>query len=333
MPNMESLKTDGHYTLARKIFSKIKNWVENCGFLTGITKTQVTDALGYTPLYDSDAYIDYPDSQSGYDVNKLRFYYYDSDNPDTVHIVTGTEIPEATTVKNGLMAAQDKVDLAGKVSKSGDTMTGTLENSGSFRATSNFHRDTNSYGLNKTSSNSITSTAYVGGYLVRDKNDASLSYIYTVMGTTGTVSTRISTYNKKTDGTSVSSTFGLNCQKDGNPSFYGGTGVAGALRDFLSFDGYQTGITFKAGTKTFSVSSASKSIAIFTNAQINTLLGVTGSSNGNTVVFAVNGDYSAKNYYYTSPVYENGTWYVRNHNDTNFATGTYRVNYLVIRFA
>lgn len=105
------------------------------------------------------------------------------------------------------------------------------------------------------------------------------------------------------------------------------------FRKALHIDGYQTGITFKAGTKTFSVSTASKSIAIFTNAQINTLLGVTGSSNVNTVVFAVNGDYAAKYYYYTSPVYENGTWYVRNHTDTNFATGTYRVNYLVIRFA
>lgn len=105
------------------------------------------------------------------------------------------------------------------------------------------------------------------------------------------------------------------------------------FRKALHIDGYQTGIILKAGTKVLSVSTAAKSIAIFTDAQINTLLGVTGSSNANTVVFAVNGDYVAKSYYYTSPVYEKGTWYVRNHHDTNFITGPYRVNYLVIRFA
>lgn len=61
----------------------------------------------------------------------------------------------------------------------------------------------------------------------------------------------------------------------------------------LSKDGDFSGIV--AGTRVVKAGKAGTSRQIFSNSEINSLLGVTDSSNSNTAVFVSNGD-GAKNY-------------------------------------
>ena len=86
------------------------------------------------------------------------------------------------------------------------------------------------------------------------------------------------------------------------------------------------GYIFKAGTKIVSAT-GNTSTAVFTNAQLNTLLGVTDSTNANTVVLASNGDGGAQAAHAEGCTYQNNTWYVTH--DRATSTGNMRINYLV----
>ena len=86
------------------------------------------------------------------------------------------------------------------------------------------------------------------------------------------------------------------------------------------------GCIFKAGTKIVTATGGT-STAVFTNAQLNTLLGVTGSTNGNTIVLASNGDGGAQSAHAEGCTYQNDTWYVTH--DRNTTAGNMRINYLV----
>ena len=86
------------------------------------------------------------------------------------------------------------------------------------------------------------------------------------------------------------------------------------------------GCIFKAGTKIVTAT-GNTSTAVFTNAQLNTLLGVTDSTNANTVVLASNGDGGAQAAHAEGCTYQNNTWYVTH--DRNTTSGNMRINYLV----
>lgn len=93
-------------------------------------------------------------------------------------------------------------------------------------------------------------------------------------------------------------------------------------------------IRIAAGTKVISVPAAQKYVQIFTNAELNTALGIsTGAGQGSTVVYGMNGDYGAQGKYLSGAVYQNGNWFLQTNDGTNLSKGPIRINYIVIKFA
>lgn len=84
-----------------------------------------------------------------------------------------------------------------------------------------------------------------------------------------------------------------------------------------------------AGTKVVKMSGKT-SCPIFTNAEINSLLGVTNSSNANTAVLFSNGDANATSAHFSSS-YQSGTWYAVF--DRQVTATQIRANYLIVKFA
>ena len=84
-----------------------------------------------------------------------------------------------------------------------------------------------------------------------------------------------------------------------------------------------------AGTKVVKMSGKT-SCPIFTNAEINSLLGVTNSSNANTTVLFSNGDANATSAHFSSS-YQSGTWYAVF--DRQVTATQIRANYLIVKFA
>lgn len=82
------------------------------------------------------------------------------------------------------------------------------------------------------------------------------------------------------------------------------------------------------GTKV--VTPSGSSVTLFTNAQINSLLGVTGSDSINTAVFVSNGDGAANSAHVDGCTYLNGEWKATLDRST---TAPIRINYLVMRFS
>lgn len=83
------------------------------------------------------------------------------------------------------------------------------------------------------------------------------------------------------------------------------------------------------GTKVVTPTGGS-SVSVFTDAQINSLLGVTGSSAGNTAVFVSNGDGAANSSHVDGCTHVNGEWRATLDRNSNAAL---RINYLIMRFA
>lgn len=83
------------------------------------------------------------------------------------------------------------------------------------------------------------------------------------------------------------------------------------------------------GTKVV-IPTGGSSVSVFTDAQINSLLGVTGSSAGNTAVFVSNGDGAANSSHVDGCTHVNGEW--RATLDRN-SSSALRINYLIMRFA
>lgn len=106
---------------------------------------------------------------------------------------------------------------------------------------------------------------------------------------------------------------------------------AGIYTDDINCSGWIGGNIIRCGTKLVQASAVNY-LRVFTNSELNTLFGTTGCSNSNCVVFAMNGDYSAQGKYMTGTVYENGNWYIRTSDGTNLAVGSFRVNYICIKF-
>ncbi len=106
---------------------------------------------------------------------------------------------------------------------------------------------------------------------------------------------------------------------------------AGLYANDINCSGWIGGNIIRCGTKIVTATAVNY-LKVFTNTQLNTLFGTTNCSNGNCVVYASNGDYSAKAKYLSAVSYENGNWYVRTQDGSNFTAGDVRVNYIAIKF-
>lgn len=106
---------------------------------------------------------------------------------------------------------------------------------------------------------------------------------------------------------------------------------AGLYTNDINCSGWIGGNIIRCGTKVVTATAANY-LKVFTNAELNTLFNTTGCSNGNCVVFAMNGDFSAHAKYLSGTVYENGNWYIKTIDGSNITAGNFRVNYICIRF-
>lgn len=83
-----------------------------------------------------------------------------------------------------------------------------------------------------------------------------------------------------------------------------------------------------AGTRVVKAGKAGTSRQIFSNSEINSLLGVTDSSNSNTAVFVSNGDGAAASIHFEGVTYLNDAWNAVF--NANVGSGPIRVNYLIV---
>lgn len=83
-----------------------------------------------------------------------------------------------------------------------------------------------------------------------------------------------------------------------------------------------------AGTKVVKAEKTGTSRQIFSNSEINSLLGVTNSSNSNTAVFVSNGDGAATSIHFEGVTYLNDAWNAVF--NANVGSGQIRVNYLIV---
>ena len=75
---------------------------------------------------------------------------------------------------------------------------------------------------------------------------------------------------------------------------------------------------------------ASTSVQVFTNSEINKALGVTNSSNANTVVLMTNGDGLAQKVHVEGSTYLNSAWHATFNQDAS--AGSIRINYVIFYF-
>ncbi len=83
-----------------------------------------------------------------------------------------------------------------------------------------------------------------------------------------------------------------------------------------------------AGTRVVKAGKTGTSRQIFSNSEINSLLGVTDSSNSNTAVFVSNGDGAATSVHFEGVTYLNDAWNAVF--NANVGSGLIRVNYLIV---
>lgn len=135
MPNMESLKTDGHYTLARKIFSKIKNWVENKVQTDVPANAVFTDYKSNVDLYMISQYYNQTLSKLRFDstdfegsmtsvgggwTGTVRLKHHVGIDVPANAVFTDTTYSDATTSASGLMSAEDKTLVSTGISDAYD---------------------------------------------------------------------------------------------------------------------------------------------------------------------------------------------------------------------
>lgn len=83
-----------------------------------------------------------------------------------------------------------------------------------------------------------------------------------------------------------------------------------------------------AGTRVVKAGKTGTSRQIFSNSEINSLLGVTDSSNSNTAVFVSNGDGAATSVHFEGVTYLNDAWNAVF--NANVGSVPIRVNYLIV---
>lgn len=150
-------------------------------------------------------------------------------------------------VKNGsnkkALGSKIKDFIAGFfVSKSGDTMTGDLNNAASFA------NKYNGVEVDNSSTNHVSSNTQLTSVEFKDKNDFVYSELNTTLSTNGLIETWLNVKNKKTDGSVVNNYIDLLIAKDGTRSYAVADPAA-----FRSAIGAQS--TLKRKTVTVTVSS------------------------------------------------------------------------------
>lgn len=73
---------------------------------------------------------------------------------------------------------------------------------------------------------------------------------------------------------------------------------------------------------------ASTSVRVLSNSEINNALGVTNSSNANTVVLMTNGDGLAQKVHVEGSTYLDGAWHATF--NQNASSGSIRINYVIL---
>ena len=82
-----------------------------------------------------------------------------------------------------------------------------------------------------------------------------------------------------------------------------------------------------AGTKVLTAGKTGTSRQLFSNSEINSLLGVSNSSNGNTAVMVSNGDGAATGVHVEGCTYQNGAWHAVF--NTNIGSVPIRINFII----
>lgn len=167
--------------------------------------------------------------------------------------------------------------LSGKVSKSGDTMTGNLNIRNGYVRTISPTIDT-------TASPSETLTQ--DGLVISDKNINTIGYISAYHKTNGNVGLQIQAARPYNGGYALNA-IALEVASDGTFD----VGVSAPMQWRKALNGQE--IKVRSGTTVITPSSNSTSETVITNAQLATMFGISSSSPSNTTVTMSNGDYVA----------------------------------------
>ena len=106
--------------------------------------------------------------------------------------------------------------------------------------------------------------------------------------------------------------------------------VAELNKNITSVNSFNKNITKMIGGSKVVTAKASTSVQVLSNSEINNALGVTNSSNANTVVLMTNGDGLAQKVHVEGSTYLGGAWYATF--NQNASSGSIRINYVIFYF-
>ena len=106
--------------------------------------------------------------------------------------------------------------------------------------------------------------------------------------------------------------------------------VAELNKNITSVNSFNKNITKMIGGSKVVTAKASTSVQVLSNSEINNALGVTNSSNENTVVLMTNGDGLAQKVHVEGSTYLDGAWHATF--NQNASSGSIRINYVIFYF-
>lgn len=106
--------------------------------------------------------------------------------------------------------------------------------------------------------------------------------------------------------------------------------VAELNKNITSVNSFNKNITKMIGGSKVVTAKASTSVQVLSNSEINNALGVTNSSNANTVVLMTNGDGLAQKVHVEGSTYLDGAWHATF--NQNASSGSIRINYVIFYF-
>lgn len=106
--------------------------------------------------------------------------------------------------------------------------------------------------------------------------------------------------------------------------------VAELNKNITSVNSFNKNITKMIGGSKVVTAKAGTSVQVFTNSEINKALGVTNSSNANTVVLMTNGDGLAQKVHVEGSTYLDSAWHATF--NQNASAGSIRINYVIFYF-
>ena len=106
--------------------------------------------------------------------------------------------------------------------------------------------------------------------------------------------------------------------------------VAELNKNITSVNSFNKNITKMIGGSKVVTAKASTSVQVLSNSEINNALGVTNSSNANTVVLMTNGDGLAQKVHVEGSIYLDGAWHATF--NQNASSGSIRINYVIFHF-